>query len=131
MSQIITPSPVNETFGGLEFQTVQLPAMYALELMPRMARLSAAIEGTSTGPALSGTELTAALAALFKQTSVMIDDPKGQRRIELTDKTKLDTVFTGRLPVLFEVAKWVQEINFAGFTPGDSSASDEVPSPEA
>lgn len=125
MSQIITPTAHSETFDGLECQTVQLPAMYALELMPRMARLSAALEGT--GPALAGAELSGALCALFKQTSVMIEDPKGLRRVELTDKAKLDMVFTGRLPTLFKVSKWVQEINYAGFTPGDSSDGTESP----
>lgn len=131
MSQIITPEPHVETFDGLEFQTIQLPAMTALELMPRMARLSAALEGSATGSALTGAELSGALTALFKQTSVLIDDPKGRRRIELTDKAKLDQVFTGRLPTLFKVSKWVQEINYAGFTPGDSSDAGDAPSPEA
>lgn len=120
MTQLITPVVVTKTIDGLEFGTVPFPALHALGLMPRLAQLGSAFGGADEGVSLDPKAMQSLLVDLLRQTWVMIDDggAQGQRKIEISNQVKFDQVFTGRLPTVFKVVQFVQEVNFGGFSDG-------------
>lgn len=124
MSQLISQQPVTETIDDLEFTTVQFPAYYALGLLPRLAKLGPAFgmpnEGMDSTPFDAASFQTFALD-LLRQTSVLIDDGKGTRRIELTSPDKFNQVFAGRFGTVFKVIAFAIKVNFETFPNGSAS----------
>ena len=142
MSQIITPTPVEEEVDGLPFRVVPFSAYHALGLLARLAK--------AIGPALSSLSgydantdlkdlapaLRVAFAALdpaeaqvltleiLKLTSVLLDDGTGKPapRVELNTKEKFDRVFSGRLKTLFKVLGFALRVNFSDFIAGSANA---------
>ncbi len=127
----------DKEIDGLTYTSVQFPAMYGFGLLARLAK--------SIGPALAslsdvnpdtdladvGPSLRNALGSLdpdeaqrlvleiLKCTSVLLTDATGGRRIEFTDRVKIDEVFSGRLKTLFKVIGFALQVNFSDFAVGN------------
>jgi hypothetical protein len=136
----------DEVIDGLHFTVVQFPAMYGFGLLARLAKtigpvmgsLSGITPGTDLGTL--GPQFADALAALdadeaqrlvldiLKSTSVVIPDATGGRKVEFSDRTKIDDVFSGRLKTMFKVVGFALRVNYADFNAGSDPAANVAPS---
>lgn len=132
MSQLLVAQPISENIDGLDFTTLQFPAFYALGLLPRLSKLGPAFgvqnEGQDTGT-LDPAAFQAFAMDLLRQTSVMVDDGKGPRRIELTSQEKFNQVFSGRFQTVFKVIAFAIRANFETFPDGSASEPAALPLP--
>jgi hypothetical protein len=130
-----------EEIDGFRFTSVQFPAMYSFGLMARLVK--------SVGPAIStlmelgpdadiaehAPMLAQALSTLdpddaqklvleiLKSTSVLVPTDKGDKRLEFSDRTKIDEFFTGKLILMFKAVGFALKTNFSDFLSGiDQSA---------
>lgn len=102
-------------FDGIQFSTTTFAAMRALEIM--------ALIDDNWGPK----EMSQHAATIFEQTSAIVTDQLGQKQIPLNSRENLDLVFSGRLPILFKVFSWVQEVNFGNFAEGNAPVVPPTP----
>lgn len=135
----------DSSIDGMTFTVVQFPAMYGFGLLARLAK--------TIGPALTAlssvrdeTQLTTlgpvlheALGALdpdeaqrlvldvLKSTSVLIPDATGGRKLEFSDRAKIDEVFSGRLTMLFKVIGFALRVNFSDFVLGSGATGIVAP----
>lgn len=128
-----------QEIDGLTFKTVQFPAMYGFALLTRLAKcvgpaLSALgsvgpdVDAQTMAPAmrdalssLDPDEAQRLVLEILKQTSVLIQDSVGGRRVEFTSKMSIDEVFSGRLKTLFKAVGFAIRVNFADFMPGSAA----------
>jgi len=131
---------------GLMFTSVQFPAMYGFGLLARLAKsigpALAALSGLSPDTDLSdiGPSLRTALVGLdpdeaqklvlevLKSTSVLMTEG---RKIEFTDRAKVDEVFSGRLKTMFKVLGFALQVNFADFATGNGNPATAAPALQA
>ena len=119
---------------GLTFTTRQFPAMRAFNLMARLAKAAGPVlmlvdangEGLSLNAgmiqsvlgSLDPREVTALLPEVLNSTTALVPDATGGREFSLADSKNIDLVFSGRLPVLFQVIGFALQVNFQGFSIG-------------
>lgn len=123
-----------QEIDGLKVTTTQFPAMYAFRLLARLARsvgpVMGAFQGASPDTDLAdlAPQLSSALSVLdpdevdklvlevLKCTSVW--SPDGSRKVELSDRAKIDEVFSGRIMTMFKVLGFCLKVNFSDFVTG-------------
>lgn len=122
------------TIDGLDFATMQLPAMTAFGLIPRLGRvvaptlskLSGMNGADDVGPALAElfskldpAEAQSLARDLLRATTVTIDG----KTLTLDSDAKIDIAFGGRLTTLLKAAWFAVQVNFADFLEAASVAS--------
>ncbi len=125
-----------EEIDGLRFIVVQFPAMYGFSLLARLAKsvgpaltslsgVSVDTDLATLGPAfrdalqaLDPDEAQKLVIELLRSTAVIIPDATGGRKIELTDRTKIDEVFSGRLKTMFKAIGFALRVNYTDFVNG-------------
>lgn len=66
--------------------------------------------------ALDDDQLDAILLEVFKHATIVMPDSNGTLRVfDLSKGEMVDEAFTGRLPLMFKVAKFSLEVNFGSF----------------
>lgn len=140
--EIPTLKSEDQEIDGLTFRVVQFPAMYGFALLARLAKCIGPALGAlgSIAPddmAAMAPALRDALATLdpdeaqklaleiLKCTSVLLPKGGGEVvRVELTDKTKIDQVFSGRLKTMFKALGFAVRVNFSDFVSGSVPGTD-------
>jgi len=134
-----------EEIDGLRFSVVQFPAMYGFGLLARLAKtvgpaitslsgVSPDTDLATLGPAFSDAlgaldpdEAQKLVVEVLRSTSVVIPDATGGRKVELTDKAKIDEVFSGRLRTMFKVIGFSLRVNFSDFVGGSGKLATVAP----
>lgn len=132
----------DQEIDGLTFRVVQFPAMYGFALLARLAKCigpalgalgSVSPDDTSAmAPALREAlstldpdEAQKLALEILKSTSVLLPKAGGEvARVELSDKTKIDLVFSGRLKTMFKVLGFSVRVNFSDFVSGNVLGQD-------
>lgn len=118
-----------KTIDGLEVTTTQFPAMQAVGLFARLAR----VDGGQNIGKISPDELQSLIADCLRSTTVTMRPAGGQARlVPLTSQADIDAVFSGSFATLIKTWGWVVDINFGTFKQGARETADVVaPSPTA
>lgn len=122
-----------KTIGDVTFTTTQLPAMRAYSLFVRLVKAigpaASVLMGadknldlTKLAPVLSGAlanldTATAEQIALDTLSNTMAS-VNGGPLITLSDRSKMDAVFSGRIKMMFQAIAFAVATNFADFTEG-------------
>jgi len=119
--------------GGLRFTTTQLPAMRGFKLFTKLVKVAGPILGalgeldpeasmaSVAGPLAAGLqnldpeEVVSLSLEILVNTSAVVTDQTGDRKIELTTRENIDKVFNGRLRTLLEVLAFAIRVNFSDF----------------
>lgn len=138
------------TFDDLEVTSQQLPAMRALKLLPRLARLLApALASLGTGKIdlqadvssianvlsqalepLDDNQVEALSRDLLADTTVVLTDETGKRRNQtLGSVAAINSVFSGRLPAMLKAMALSVEVNFSDFFPASAPSAPPKESP--
>lgn len=127
------------SIDGFDVRVTQHRARRAAVLLSKVGRVIAPGLARIGGASLSGdikdadlSDLGPAVSALFESlgddsvdsllceilsqaTIVMPDDGGTSRLFDLSKPDQIDAAFTGRLPLMFKVAKYALEVNFGSF----------------
>ncbi len=136
-----------KTIDGVEFTTIQFPAMRSFELLaklvkqigPALALMSSVdpdTQITDLAPhlmsALSGLEPAAARALVvdvLSNTQALLRDANGQASlVELNRTETIDRVFSGKLRTMFVVLGHALKVNYGDFTEGSAPNAPQTPS---
>lgn len=132
----------SRAFAGLEFTTVQFPAMRAFRTLGRLVKLAGpaigALKGLtletrlddimpSIGEALTNLDVdqagTLAMDLLASTWAIGTDGKK----VEFLQASNIDLVFSGHVRALMECLIWVVKWNFKDFMPGAAPATAAPP----
>lgn len=133
-----------QEIDGLRVITTQFPAMYAFKLLARLAKSIGPVMSTFQGVSLNtdladlGPQLSSALSSfdpdeadklvleVLKCTSIWLTDGPAHK-VELSDRTKVDEAFSGRIMTMFKVLGFALKVNFSDFVTGIGQLAKAAP----
>lgn len=133
----------NVEIDDIEFQTTQFPAMRAFEILASLIKVAGPVltlianadqtaDLSTLAPQLSGalsglkpSEAADLLKSMFSSTRAIVRDGGKLKIVELNSEERINSVFSGKLMMMFQVFGHALRTNYGDFSVGsDQTAPD-------